>query len=111
MTRPQEVLSASNSFSAEQICAVVNRFLISQVGSTFAAGTPERAADAHLWYVPVLYNPPNFVVGEVGQFQVDASTGTILKHTAIIDMQSRAATLHGRHKTQIRTAFLRARKK
>lgn len=43
------------SFSPPQVCAVVNRFLLSQVESVFATGTTELGSAAHFWHVPMLY--------------------------------------------------------
>ena len=90
---------------------MVNRFLLSQVGSVFAAGTPEMDSTAQLWRVPILYQPPDFTGDEVGQAQVSAITGEIQQYTPIAELRTRAAKLHERNKTQIHTAFLRARKK
>ncbi len=90
---------------------MVNRFLLSQVGSVFTAGTPELDSAAQLWRVPILYHPPDFTGDEVGQAQVSATTGEIQQHTPAAELRERAAKLHERNKTQIHTAFLRARKK
>lgn len=54
------------SFSPPQERAVVNRFLLSQVGSVFAAGIPELDSEARLWRVPILHPPPKFTGDEVG---------------------------------------------
>ena len=89
---------AQTSFSPLQVRAVVNRFLLSQVGSVFAAGTPELDSVAHLWYVPILYHPPDFTGDEVGQGQVSAITGEIQQHTPAAELRERAVKLHGRDK-------------
>jgi hypothetical protein len=64
-----------------------------------------------MWHVPILHNPPDFTGGEVGQAQVSSVTGEIQQHTSAVELRERAAKLHERHKTQIRAAFVRARKK
>ena len=99
------------SSSPTQARAVVNRFLLSQVGSMFAAGMPELDSTAQLWRVPILYHPPDFTGDEVGQAEVSALTGEIQQHTPVAELRTRAAKLHERNKTQIHAAFLRARKK
>jgi len=111
MAEQQRSPLAHTSLSPPQVRAIVNRFLLSQVGSVFAAGIPELDSAAHLWHVPILYNPPDFTGDEVGQAQVSAITGEIQQHTPVAELRERAATLHERDKTQIHTAFLRARKK
>jgi hypothetical protein len=111
MAEQQRSTLTQTSFSPPQVRAVVNRFLLSQVGSVFATGTPELDSAAHLWRVPILYNPPDFTGDEVGQAQVSAITGEIQQHTPAAELRARAAKLHGRDKTQIHTAFLHARKK
>jgi hypothetical protein len=111
MTRPQRSSLTQTSFSSSQVRAVVNRFLLSQVGSVFAAGTPELDSATHFWHVPILYTPPDFTGDAVGHAQVSASTGEIQQHTSVTELRERAAKLHERHKTQIHTAFLHARKK
>jgi len=111
MAEQQKSPLTLTSFSSLQVRAVVNRFLLSQVGSVFAAGTPELDSAAHLWYAPILYNPPDFTGDEVGQAQVSAITGEIQRHKPAVELRRRAAKLHERNKTQIHAAFLRARKK
>ena len=96
---------AQTSFSPLQVSAVVNRFLLSQVGSVFAAGTPELDCAAYLWHVPILYNPPDFTGDEIGQAQVSTITGEIQQHTPVAELRARTAKLHVRDKTQIHTAF------
>jgi hypothetical protein len=111
MAKPQRSISLPESLSLRQARAVVNRFLLSQVGSVFAAGTPAFDTAAQCWRVPILYNPPDCVVGEVGAAQVNAITGDLQQHTSVPEIHARAAKLHDRHQTQIHAAFLRARKK
>lgn len=101
---------ARTPFSSTQARAVVNRFLLSHVGSVFATGTPELDSAAHLWRVPIRYHPPDFTGDEVGTAQISAITGEIQQHTPAAELRERAAKLHERDKTQIRPAFLRARK-
>jgi hypothetical protein len=101
----QRLSLAQTSFSPPHVCAVVNRFLLSQVGSVFAAGTPELDSAAHLWRIPILYNPPDFTGDEVGHAQVSTIIGQIQQHTPAAELRERAAKLHERDKTQIHTAF------
>ncbi len=93
MAEQQRSTLAQASFSPPQVRAVVNRFLLSQVGSVFAAGTPELDSAAHLWHVPILYNPPDFTGDEVGQAQVSAITCEIQEHTPAAELRERAAKL------------------
>lgn len=111
MAERQKLTPALIPFLPARVRARVNRFLLSQVGSVFAAGTPELDASAQLWRVPILYNPPDFMAGEVGEVQVSVITGEIHQHTPVAEMHARAAEFHDRHQAQIRAAFLRARKK
>jgi hypothetical protein len=111
MAGHQRSIPVSEFLSPTQARAVVNRFLLSRVGSVFAAGTPELDASTQLWRVPILYNPPDFVADTVGEVQVSAITGDIQQHTPIAELHRRATGLHDRHQAQIHAAFLRARKK
>ena len=111
MSGHQRSIPTSESLSPARVQALVNRFLLSQVGSVFAAGTPELDASVHLWRVPILYNPPDFVGGKVGEAQVNALTGDLQQYTPVAKMRRRAAELHERYQAQIHTAFLHARKK
>ena len=111
MAEQQRSTLTQTSASPTQVRAVVNRFLLSQVGSVFTAGTPELDSASQLWHVPILYNPPDFTGDEVGQAQVNAITGEIQQHTPVAELHGCAAKVHERYKAQIHTAFLRARKK
>lgn len=111
MAPQQKSVLASTAFSSTRARAVVNRFLLSQVGNMLAAGTPELDSASQVWQVPILYNAPDFTGDEVGDAQVSATTGEIQQHTPISALRERAAKVHERHKAQIHTAFLRARKK
>jgi len=111
MAEQQRSILAQTSFSSTRARAVVNRFLLSQVGSVFAAGTPVLESASRLWRVPILYHPPDFTGDEVGQARVSAITGEIQQHTPVAELHECAAKLHERNKTQIHTAFLRTRKK
>jgi len=111
MAEQQRSILAQTSFSPTQARAVVNRFLLSQVGSVFAAGTPVLESASRLWRVTILYHPPDFTGDEVGQARVSAITGEIQQHTPVAELHECAAKLHERNKTQIHTAFLRTRKK
>ena len=111
MAEQQRSTLTHTAVSSTQARAVINRFLLSQVGSAFVAGTPELDRAAQLWRVPILYNPPDFTGDEVGQVQVNAVTGEMQQHTLVAELRECAAKLHERNKIQIHTAFLRARKK
>ena len=111
MAKQQQLPLEQTPFSLTQARAVVNRFLLSQVGSVFAAGIPELNSATHLFDVPILYNPPDFNGDVVGHAQVSAITGEIQQRTLVTELREHAAKLHERHKTQIHTAFVRARKK
>ena len=111
MAEHQRSLPDAALLSAGQAQAVVNRFLLSQAGSVFSAGTPELEETAQCWDVPILYNPPDYVAGIVGQAQVSACTGSLERHTSIPELHAHSAELHARKKAQIHTTFLRARKK
>src|SRR5262245_17132762 len=108
MAEQQRSSVTQTSFSLTQVRAIVNRFLLSQVGSVFVAGTPELDRAAQLWCVPIRYNPPDFTGNEVGQVQVSNITGEIKQHTPVRELRTRVAKLHERNKTQIQAAFLRA---
>jgi len=107
----QRPVPAQTSFSPTHIRAVVNRFLLSQAGSVFTAGTPEFDSASQLWRVSILYNSPDFSGDEVGEAQVSAITGEIQQHTSIVVLRECAAKVHGHRKAQVHSAFLRARKK
>ena len=111
MAEQQSLTPTQSSFSPLQVRAVENRFLLSQAGSVFAAGIPELDSTAHHWDVPILYNSPDFIGDAVGHAHVSASIGEIQQHAPIAELRERAVKLHERNKTQIRTAFLHARKK
>lgn len=111
MAEHQRAAPASESLPPARARALVNRFLVSQVGSVFAAGTPELAATTHLWRVPILYSPPDFAAGEIGEVQVNAITGDMQQHTPVAEIRRRAAKLNEHFQAQIHTAFLRTRKK
>jgi hypothetical protein len=111
MAESQKSTPALAPLLPAQVRARVNRFLLSQVGSVFAAGTPELNVSTQLWRIPILYNPPDFVAGEVGEVWVGTLTGEIHRHTPVAEMHAHAAGLHDRYQAQIRAAFLRARKK
>ncbi|MGE0683801.1 MAG: hypothetical protein AB7P69_23230 [Candidatus Binatia bacterium] len=111
MAEQQRSTLTSPAFSSTQVRAVVNRFLLSQVGSMFAAGTPKPDSAAHVWHVPIFYHPLDFTGDEVGRAQVNAVTDEIQQYTSAAELRERAAKLHERDKTQTRATFLRARKK
>jgi len=111
MAEQQRSTLTQTAFSSTQARAVVNRFLLSRVGSVFASGTPELDSISQLWRVPILYHPPDFTGDEVGQAQVSAITGEIQQYTSVAELRECTAKLHECNKTQIHAAFLRARKK
>ena len=111
MAKQQSSSLTQTSFSPTRVRAVVNRFLLSQVGSVFAAGTPELEHASQLWRVPILYHPPNFTGDKVGEAQVSAITGEIQQHTPVAELREYAAKCHERYQAQSRAAFLRTRKK
>ncbi len=111
MVEQQRSVPAQTALSPTQVRAIVNRFLLSQAGSAFAAGIPELDSTAQFWCVPIIYNPPDFAGDEVGQAQVNDVTGEIQWHTSISALRECAIKLHERHKAQIHTTFLRTRKK
>jgi len=111
MAEQQRSTLTHTAFSSTQARAVVNRFLLSQVWSVFVAGTPELDSVAQVWRVPILNHPPDFTGDEVGQAHISAITGEMHQHTLATELRDQAAKLHERNKTQIHTAFVRARKK
>lgn len=111
MTQQQRSILARTSLSPTPVRAVVNRFLLSQIGSVFTAGTPKLDSASQLWRVPIHYNSPDFPGDKVGEAQVSATTGEIQQYTSIAVLRECAAKVHEHHKAQIHTAFLRARKK
>jgi hypothetical protein len=92
------------------IRACVNRFLLSQVGSQFAAGEPELDAAEEQWQVPILMITPGLIVGQVGEAVVSQQTGEIVSHTPAEQIYAAAGKLRKRHHAEIKAAFLRARK-
>ena len=94
-----------------QVRARVNRFLLSEVGSQFAAGDPEFDAANNLWQVPLLLITPGLVVGQAGEAIVSAESGEIISHTEIEQIHAMAASLRKRHHAPIKAAFLRSGKR
>lgn len=92
------------------IRACVNRFLLSKVGSQFAAGEPDFDAEEERWQVPILMITPGLIVGQVGEAVVLPQTREILSHTPVEDIYTAAGKLRKRHHAEIEAAFLRARK-
>ena len=107
MAQYKSALPEVEALSVVEIRTLVNRFLLSKVGSGFAVGIPEQDHSSGLWRVPILFALPDCVLDEVGEARVDGTTGEIQKHTHVAEMQQRATTLYGHHKAQIHTAFLR----
>ncbi|MGC9346348.1 MAG: hypothetical protein ACP5ER_06130 [Candidatus Bathyarchaeales archaeon] len=70
--------------SGDKAKALVNEHLIKYVGSGFMAGEPEilKTLDSVLWKVAIfLAYPSKGVVGKVGDYFVDATTGKIVSVT------------------------------
>jgi hypothetical protein len=88
----------------------VNRFLLSQAGSHFAAGEPELDAANAQWKVPILMITPGLIVGGVGEAIVTQQAREIVSHTAIEQMHVKAGELRRERHAEIEAAFLRARK-
>jgi hypothetical protein len=93
-----------------RVRARVNRFLLSQVGSHFAAGEPQLDAAHAQWRVPILMITPGLIVGEVGEAVIAQQTREIINHTAIEQIHSKAVELRKQHHAEIEAAFLLARK-
>jgi len=98
------------AMEAARVRARVNRFLLSQVGSHFAAGEPALDAAKAQWQVPVLMITPGLIVGEVGEAVVSQQTREIISHTAVEQLHAAAGELRKQHHAEIEAAFLRARK-
>jgi hypothetical protein len=112
MVRREKSVAApvESTVTAAQARARVNRFLLSQVGSQFAAGDPELDMVDELWRVPILLVTPGFIAGQVGEAVVSLNTRALLSHTGPKQIHAAAAKLRKRHHAAIKTAFLRARK-
>ena len=92
-----------------QARARVNRFLLSEVGSQFAAGEAELERVTNNWKIPILLVTPGFVAGQVGEVYVSWQTHEITSHTAIEQIYAEAETLKKRHDAEIQAAFLQTR--
>jgi hypothetical protein len=103
-------VSTEPTMDAMRASARVNRFLLSQAGTNFAAGDPVLNAAKAEWRIPILMITPGLVVGQVGEAVVAQDTLEIISHTAIEQIHAAAMTLRERHKDEIEAAFLRARK-
>ncbi len=90
--------------------ARVNRFLFSQVGTQFSAGEAELDTTENLWRMPILLITPGFVAGQVGEAAVSLNTPEIIAHTEIEKMRKAAVRLRKKYDSEIKAAFLRARR-
>lgn len=111
MTELTSAIAASEiPLSAVRVRARVNRFLLSQVGSQFAAGEPALNAAEAQWLVPILLITPGLIVGQVGEAVVAQEPREIVRHTAIGQIHAAAGELRKQRHVEIEAAFLRARK-
>lgn len=111
MKRQKAIQISNSQLSQAQARARVNRFLLSQAGSQFCASDPEPDMLLEIWRIPILLVTPGFVVGQVGEAEVNMSTGEIDSHTAIEQLQASAEKLRKRHHAAIEAAFIRAGKR
>ncbi len=93
---------------AARVRVRVNRFLLSQAGSHFAAGEPALDAVKAQWRVPILMITPGLIVGEVGEAIVAQRMREIISHTAIEQLHAAAEKLRKRHYAEIEAAFRRS---
>jgi hypothetical protein len=109
---PSKTVVATNQATMEivRVRARVNRFLLSQVGSHFAAGEPKLDAAKAQWLVPILMITPGLIVGETGEAIVEQQTREIISHTPIEQLYAAAKKLREQHHAEIEAAFLQARK-
>jgi hypothetical protein len=61
------------TLDATQARAQVNRFLLSQIGTSFVLHEK--------WCVPILLVTPGFVAGQVGEATINLNTGELQDHT------------------------------
>jgi hypothetical protein len=111
MRRQKSITSVRKAtLDAAQARALVNRFLLSQVGSQFCAGDPELNVLREKWNVPILLVTPGFVAGQVGEASISLSTGELEGHSGMESIYLAAEELRKRHHAAIKAAFIRARK-
>lgn len=108
--RPQTTAVATSQIDLAKVQARarVNRFLLSEVGSQFAAGEAEIERVTNDWKIPILLVTPGFVAGQVGEACVSWRTNEIISHTATEQIYAEAQTLKERHDAEIQAAFLQA---
>ena len=92
-----------------QARARVNRFLLSEVGSQFAAGKAEPDVTNRGWKFPILLVTPGFVAGLAGAAFVSRETNEITSLTGLEQIHAAAEALRERHDAEIKAAFLPAR--
>ncbi len=111
MTRTKSALAICEmTMKSIDVRACVNRFLLSQVGSQFAAGEPELDAAKEQWQVPILMITPGLIVGQVGEAIVSQKTEEIISHTPTEEIYAMAGKLRKRHHAEIKAAFLQTRR-
>jgi len=110
MRREVSIPSKWNAMSDAQARALVNRFLLSQVGSQFCAGDPLLDEDNQNWCVPILFVTPGFMAGQVGEATISLDTGEMQVSTGVEEMYVAADKLRKRHDAAIKAAFLRTRR-
>src|SRR5687767_7860409 len=110
MFRRNPAVRQAPVFDGADIQGRVNGVLASTVGTIFCAGTPALGENGGNWRVPILYATPGFVVDEVGEALVDASTAEILSLTKIELLHQHVRKLGKQHSAEIEAAFSRTRK-
>jgi hypothetical protein len=108
--RPQTTIVTTNQLDIAKVQARarVNRFLLAEVGSQFAAGEAEFDRITNHWKIPILLVTPGFVAGQVGEVWLSWQNHEIVSHTALEQIYAEAETLKARHDAEIQAAFLQA---
>lgn len=110
MSKENTALIGHQTVTAIKARARVNWFLFSQVGTQFSAGEAELDTAENLWRMPILLITPGFIAGQVGEATVSLDTPEIIAHTEIEKMQKMAMRLRKKYDSEIRAAFLHARR-
>mgnify|MGYP000863210518 CR=1 FL=1 len=110
MDKRNTAMIGHQSVSAIKARARVNRFLFSQVGTQFSAGEAALDVDKNLWRMPILLITPGFIAGQVGEAAVSLHDLEIIAHTEIEKMHKVAMKLRKKYDSEIKAAFLRARR-
>lgn len=111
MARLKTIANIGLTWDEVKVRASVNRILLSQIGSQFAAGEPDLDVEAEQWQVPILMITPGLVVGQVGLAIVDQQTCEIVSHTPAEQIYEAAGELRKLHHAEIKAAFLQARRR